>query len=114
MSAETGVGPSIASGSQMWSGNCADLPTAPEKRPSVKPVSTALPIAPAAASSLIAAMSSAPVFDQMSTTASRNAKSPKRVTMNAFFAAAAAAGRSNQNPISRYDASPTSSQCTNS
>ena len=29
MSAETGVGPSIASGSQMWSGNCADLPMAP-------------------------------------------------------------------------------------
>ena len=29
MSADTGVGPSIASGSQMCSGNCADLPTAP-------------------------------------------------------------------------------------
>jgi hypothetical protein len=29
ISAETGVGPSIASGSQMCSGNCADLPTAP-------------------------------------------------------------------------------------
>ena len=29
ISAETGVGPSIASGSQTCSGNCADLPTAP-------------------------------------------------------------------------------------
>ena len=29
MSADTGVGPSIASGSQTCSGNCADLPTAP-------------------------------------------------------------------------------------
>ena len=29
ISADTGVGPSIASGSQMCSGNCADLPTAP-------------------------------------------------------------------------------------
>ena len=29
MSAETGVGPSIASGSQTCKGNCADLPTAP-------------------------------------------------------------------------------------
>ena len=29
MSAETGVGPSIASGSQMWSGTCALLPIAP-------------------------------------------------------------------------------------
>ena len=31
--AETGVGPSIASGSQMCSGNCADLPAAPMKSP---------------------------------------------------------------------------------
>jgi len=29
MRAETGVGPSIASGSHTCSGNCADLPTAP-------------------------------------------------------------------------------------
>ena len=32
MSAETGVGPSIASGSQVCSRNCADLPIAPMKR----------------------------------------------------------------------------------
>src|ERR1700674_4344611 len=30
ISAETGVGPSIASGSQTYSGNCADLPVAPK------------------------------------------------------------------------------------
>jgi hypothetical protein len=29
MSAETGVGPSMASGSQVWSGTWADLPIAP-------------------------------------------------------------------------------------
>src|SRR6516165_12199575 len=29
--AETGVGPSIASGNHTCSGNCADLPTAPQK-----------------------------------------------------------------------------------
>ena len=29
--AETGVGPSIASGSHTWSGSWADLPTAPQK-----------------------------------------------------------------------------------
>src|SRR3546814_2776401 len=29
ISAETGVGPSIASGSQVWRPNCADLPIAP-------------------------------------------------------------------------------------
>ncbi len=33
MSAETGVGPSIASGNQTWSGNWALLPTAPRKMP---------------------------------------------------------------------------------
>ncbi len=32
MRAETGVGPSIASGSQVKSGSCADLPHAPMKR----------------------------------------------------------------------------------
>ena len=32
MSAETGVGPAIASGSQTYSGICADLPVAPTKR----------------------------------------------------------------------------------
>src|SRR5438105_14817973 len=31
ISALTGVGPSIASGNQTWSGNCPDLPTAPQK-----------------------------------------------------------------------------------
>ncbi len=43
ISAETGVGPSIASGSQTWSGNWADLPMVPTKisspasvRPSVR------------------------------------------------------------------------------
>ena len=32
ISAETGVGPSIASGSHTCSGSCADLPTAPQNR----------------------------------------------------------------------------------
>ncbi len=32
MSAETGVGPSMASGSHTCSGNCADLPMAPMNR----------------------------------------------------------------------------------
>ena len=31
MSADTGVGPAMASGSQTYSGICADLPTAPTK-----------------------------------------------------------------------------------
>ena len=38
MSALTGVGPSIASGSQTWNGNCADLPAAPAKTMSIETV----------------------------------------------------------------------------
>ncbi len=38
--------------------------------------------------------------------------SPTRLTMNAFFAAVAADGLCDQNPISRYDARPTPSQPT--
>ena len=34
MSADTGVGPAIASGSQTYSGSCADFPTAPRKNSS--------------------------------------------------------------------------------
>ena len=40
MSALTGVGPAIASGSQTCSGNCADLPTAPKNRPMPAQVSS--------------------------------------------------------------------------
>ena len=40
-------------------------------------------------------------------------KSPMRLTMNAFFPASAADGRSYQNPIKRYEQRPTPSQPTN-
>ncbi len=85
----------------MCSGNCADFPTAPASSPSVKPVSTAPPSAPECASSLMAWMSKSPALVPISSTASRKPRSPKRVTMKAFFAAAAAEGRSNQKPIRR-------------
>src|SRR5881409_3078800 len=40
ISAEIGVGPSIESGSQTWSGTCADLPIAPTNSPMQIAVST--------------------------------------------------------------------------
>ena len=43
MSAETGVGPSIASGNQKCSGNCALLPIAPRKSSSA--IAVAVPLA---------------------------------------------------------------------
>src|SRR6188768_465549 len=41
-SADTGVGPSIASGNHTCSGNCADLPMTPTNRSSVTAVATAV------------------------------------------------------------------------
>jgi hypothetical protein len=43
ISAETGVGPSMASGSQTYSGNCADFPVAPMKSSSAMVLSTPKP-----------------------------------------------------------------------
>src|SRR5262245_42592372 len=45
--------------------------------------------------------------------ATRNATSAELFMMKAFVAAAPAAGRSDQNPISRYEEKPTSSQKKN-
>ena len=107
MSELTGVGPSIASGSHVWRGNCADLPTAPAKSPRATHVAT--PAERAGAASRIAGISNG--FRPSSRNAvrlkyrymmpRRKPKSPTRVTMNAFLAAAAAAGRWLQNPMSR-------------
>ena len=117
-SAETGVGPSMASGSQMCSGNWALLPIAPAARPSANSVSIVWPSTPSATSSttsvLMAAISSVPARSQIRISAASRPRSPRRVTMNAFLAAAAAAGRWNQKPIRKYEAAPTSSQKTNS
>ncbi len=43
ISAETGVGPSMASGSQTYSGNWADLPVAPKNSSSDMTLSTPKP-----------------------------------------------------------------------
>ena len=44
MSAETGVGPSMASGSQPWNGNWADLPITPTTSSSAARVAVPVPI----------------------------------------------------------------------
>src|SRR5213595_717487 len=110
MSAETGVGPSIASGNHVWSESWADLPHAPMNR------SSAMPVAVAGAS-VSAPLNTAPYSSVPSTVQSHmtprpKPKSPTRFTMNAFFPAWVAAGRVYQNPISRYEQSPTASQKT--
>ena len=53
-----------------------------------------------------------PSVVQRSITPKPKPKSPTRLTMNAFFPASAADGRSNQKPMRRYEHSPTASQNT--
>ena len=104
ISAETGVGPSMASGSQTCSGSCALLPAAPTK--SSRPISvSAPPQAVSTGSSAAAAAterkSSVPKLTNTRNIPSRKEASPMRLTMKAFLPASVALCRSNQKPISR-------------
>jgi hypothetical protein len=97
MRALTGVGPSIASGSHVCSGICADFATAPPSRPSA----TMVAIVPVGASANTSSYCRAPVC-----WISRNSEiaivaSPAAFMMNAFLAAATAEARSWLKPISR-------------
>ena len=108
ISAETGVGPAIASGSQTCSGTCADFPTAPAKSRSAITVAVVFVSSPADPKT--PAKSSVPNVTPISTIPISIAVSPIRVVMKAFFAASAFSGFSNQNPIRRYEHRPTPSQ----
>jgi hypothetical protein len=110
--AETGVGPSIASGNHTCSGNCALLPTAPIKTSTTAAVKSEVPINPAWAASEIPSKEVVPVCAQKMMIPMKSAASPMRVTMNAFRAASRADGFSYQCPIRRYEQRPTSSQNT--
>ena len=108
ISALTGVGPSIASGSHVCSGSCADFATAPPSSPSATSTSTVWLSPPAFANTT--SKSSEPVFWISRKKASAMVASPTAFMMNAFLAAATALGRSCQKPIRRYDESPTRPQ----
>src|SRR5258708_29080303 len=97
--AETGVGPSIASGNQTYNGNWADLPTAPQKIRRA-----AMVVYPALKPRVVHFEDSSsnitvPEADQTIKIPSMNPKSPIRLTINALLAASAADARSNQRPI---------------
>ncbi len=85
MSADTGVGPAIASPSQDCSGNCADLPEAAS--------SSSRPMAVSVASFACSAPDRTPENDtvpndtNIAMIARDRPKSPTRLAMNAFFAA---------------------------
>jgi hypothetical protein len=113
MSADTGVGPSIASRSQACSGTWADLPHAPSSRSSPSAVATDSLACPATVA-FTTWIDDVPSCANISMIASAMPTSPTRLSTNAFLAAAAADGLCCQNPMSRYDASPTPSQPRNS
>jgi hypothetical protein len=107
--AETGVGPSIASGSQVWSGICADFPIAPMNSRMQARVSesTCQPrkfiVVPTAfgAAPKTAPKSSEPKITKTAYIPKEKPKSPIRLTRNALIAAAFAEGRSYQKPTRR-------------
>ena len=109
ISALTGVGPSIASGSQVWRPICADLPIAPtnSSRHSKVMVSTRIPAKPMVdpamrgAAARIAGIETVPNTRKVPKMPSEKPKSPMRLTTNALSAAALADGLWYQKPISR-------------
>src|SRR5437588_11031978 len=107
MSAETGVGPSMASGSQTYNGSCADLPAAPSRRSNTTAVAVAWPRAPAWAKTVTYCRE--PRLANSRNMATMNPKSPTRLVTNALLAAVAAGGRSNQNEMRKYEQAPTPS-----
>src|SRR3984957_10963603 len=110
ISADTGVGPSIASPSQDCSGTCADLPHAASN--SSSPIAVSTPSLAAGDAANTPANEIDPNVANITNMASASPTSPTRLTTNAFLAAVAADGLWYQNPISRYDARPTPSQPT--
>jgi len=111
ISAETGVGPSIASGSQVWSGSWADFANAPTSN---------MRHAQTIVLSLVAKWSwavwktgrksSEPTLSRIKNAAITRPTSPITLITNALMPAATAVWRRYQNEIRRYDAAPTNAQ----
>src|SRR5215217_259088 len=109
ISALTGVGPSMASGSQVWRPSCADLPIAPTNSSRHSTV-IVLPVMPAkwivepaidGAAARIAGIDTVPNTRNVPKMPSEKPKSPTRLTTNALSAAALADGLWYQKPIIR-------------
>src|SRR6201985_3773947 len=109
ISAETGVGPSIASGNQVCSRNCADLPIAPMNRNRQIRVSasgcqpkklTVLPVSEGAPAKMVSKSTELSIA-KTAKMPSAKPKSPTRLTTKALIAAAFADGFWYQKPIRR-------------
>src|SRR3546814_19271780 len=102
MSEETDVGPSMASGSQVCSGNCADFAKAASARPTAARymrISFAGSAAPTCRFS--STISKVPARLNKDINATRNPTSPIRYTMYELILAKADQGRVNKNQIIR-------------
>src|ERR1043166_7198646 len=112
MSADTGVGPAIASGSHTYSGICALLPTHARNRNRQMTVYGGA--APSTATADFSGASSSVLRrGARRDMAIRKPKSPLRFTMNAFLPASAFTFSLNQKPMSKYEQSPTPSHPMN-
>src|SRR5262245_42468148 len=85
ISADTGVGPSMASGSQTYSGTCADLPVAPKNMSSEIALSTPNPAVsawncPLCSTEFTSVNRTVPSTDSISNMPSTNPASPTRFT----------------------------------
>ena len=111
MRADTGVGPSMASGSHTNSGSWADLPQAPRKsrRPMATSVEWGARWTPAKILKYVSEWKVAKARNM----ASRNPTSPTRLVTNAFLPATAAVSRSNQKEMRKYEQTPTPSHPRN-
>src|SRR5207244_13174899 len=94
ISALTGVGPSIASGSHGWSGICADFATAPPSSPSAMRLINQWLLLIWGRYRKLFSKFSEPTFWMIRKKASAIVASPTAFITNAFFAAAIALGRS--------------------
>src|SRR4051795_919242 len=113
MRAETGVGPSIASGSQVCSGTCADLANAPTSSRMQPATSDAWSTEKARSTAAnVLRKSSDPVPRMMKNVPSTRPTSPTTLITNALMPAVVAVVRRYQNEISRYDAAPTNAHPT--
>ena len=105
ISALTGVGPSIASGSQTYRGSCADLPMAPVK--SSRQMVVRMPVGTVASGGALTsrlkmvAKSTDPKVQKRRRMPMVKPKSPMRVVMKAFLPALMADCFRNQKPMSR-------------
>src|SRR6202051_434345 len=107
--ADTGVGPSMASGSQVCSRNCADLPIAPMNSSRQVRVSASacqpkksmvLPVNPGAAPKMVS-KSVEPISMKIAKIPSAQSTSPNRLTTKDLIATASADGFWYQKPISK-------------